>query len=146
MDIIFNKRKFERLRTSDLSALFSRNWNEIAVPVEVLNICVGGLCFLTNSVMRVDEKIILTFPFNTKFVVLKCIVTWNLGREVGVKFLDSRKEIMHFMDIFNKEYSGKEDKLCSSKNKLVAPPDFLKKENNEYKNKGSDISIPGDYK
>ena len=144
MKIIPNRRMFERLRTYDLKVLFNRNWKEIASHVDVINVSIGGLCFLTKSAMRLEEKIILTFPFSTKFIILNSVVAWSAGREVGVEFSDDQKNIHNFIDIFNREYPEMENAFFKNKNKtktkLIAPTNYDKNDQDKQAKKDFDCN------
>jgi len=99
-----DKRDYGRLKTVNLKVDYRIKGSETPTTVEVINLSTGGLCFLRNTIINKGEFIQVRFPFKTRKVIMNAQVVRIDGREVGVKFTDSEKEIERFINAFNEEY------------------------------------------
>lgn len=100
-----DKRDRNRLKTINFHVDYKHIDGTQISTVEVINVGAGGLCFLGNSTLKINDIIIIKPPFKSKNIFLKGEVVRIEGREVAVKFLNTEKEIDTFIEFFEKEYS-----------------------------------------
>jgi len=99
----FDKRKFHRFRNFKLHIEFKHSSARYYSSVELIDISSGGLCFLTNTQVGIDNNLNFKFSFGSKKILMSGIAARINGREVGVEFTNSDNEITKFVSGYNKE-------------------------------------------
>jgi len=81
----------------------SKKGENAFIPVEVVNISAGGLCFLGRSILYQGDMLEFRFPFKHKNIIMPARVVRVNGREIGVQFICSQDEITDFVSEYNEE-------------------------------------------
>lgn len=126
-----DKRTSNRVKTLNFRIAYMLYGTKTIYQAEVINLSVGGICFLRQSMIKKGDQLILTFPFRSKKIALNASVSRVIGREVAVKFHKNDKEIDTLASLFNAEYEllfkqvrdGKLDKLERLNSKRITEDD-----------------------
>jgi hypothetical protein len=100
-----DKRRDRRIKTPNLTIELGLKGDSSYKNAEVINLCAGGLCFLTNFLIKPEELLFIEFQTRNKKIKLSGEVVRVSGREVGIKFTNTKEEIGYFIDCFNDEFN-----------------------------------------
>lgn len=113
-----DKRETERVKLSHFFVQYKMaGATEVDAPVfsvEVLNMSIGGICFLRNSVLYKNDEIIILFPFKSRKLTMRAKVIRVEGKEVAAVFTDKDEKIELMAAVFNKEY-----KVIMDENRVI---------------------------
>lgn len=98
-----NRREYPRVKLFKFSVEVSKKGENAFVPVEVVNISAGGLCFLGRSILYQGDMLEMRFPFKRSTIIMPGRVVRVNGREIGVQFTCSQDEIIDFVSAYNEE-------------------------------------------
>lgn len=98
-----NRREYPRVKLFKFSVEVSKKGENSFLPVEVVNISAGGLCFLSRSIVYQGDMLDFRFPFKRKTITLPARIVRINGREVGVQFTASEDDIIDFVTTYNEE-------------------------------------------
>ncbi|PKL15551.1 MAG: hypothetical protein CVV49_20855 [Spirochaetae bacterium HGW-Spirochaetae-5] len=72
----FDKREFHRFRSLVLNVEFKQSPDRFFSSVAIADVSTGGLCFLTNTNVRVNDKLTFQFSFGSN----KIMMSGNVAR------------------------------------------------------------------
>ncbi len=98
-----NRREYPRVKLFRFSVEVSKHGENEFMPVEVVNISAGGLCFLSKSIIYHGDMLDFRFPFKRREIIMPARVVRINGREVGVQFTADSDEIIDFVTTYNEE-------------------------------------------
>ncbi len=98
-----DKREFHRFRSIVLNVGFKQSPDRYFSSVEIADVSTGGLCFLTNTNVRINDKLTFQFSFGSNKILMYGNVSRINGREVGVRFTNTENEVQKFINSYNLE-------------------------------------------
>ncbi len=101
--MVVNRREYPRVKLFKFNVEVSKKGEHSYVPVEVVNISAGGLCFLSRSIIYQGDALEFRFPFKHTTVIMPARVVRINVREIGVQFSCSQDEIAEFVATYNEE-------------------------------------------
>ncbi len=110
-----DKRKFHRFRNEKLQVEFELHPGKTFSSVEILDVSIGGLCFLTNTQVMIHNRLNFKFLFGSETITMSGSVARINGREVGVKFTSTEKEVIKFVNSYNVEAERLKNEFPGSK-------------------------------
>ncbi|MCU0848794.1 MAG: PilZ domain-containing protein [Spirochaetes bacterium] len=116
-----NNRKYPRIKTDRLRIQSFFRGGGASFQVEVLNLSAGGLCLISNGVLRTGDVLLFRFPFKSVEVSLQGRIVRASGREAGVRFMNPENEIKEFVGLFNTDTLKLADASFRPRMKLYFP-------------------------
>ncbi|HEY1406382.1 MAG TPA: PilZ domain-containing protein [Spirochaetota bacterium] len=101
---IQEKRNRERIRMNKLTVALLNKKSGARANAEVINISLGGMCFLRTSMFADNDLLEITFRLLGNDVIVYGEVLRIAGREVGIGFTSSESDINNLFLELNKEY------------------------------------------
>jgi hypothetical protein len=117
----YDKREFHRFRSIVLNVEFKHSPDRYFSSVEIADVSTGGLCFLTNTNVRINDNLTFQFSFSSNKILMSGKVARINGREVGVQFTDNEEEIQKFINLYNLEASRISKEIPGLKNSRIIP-------------------------
>jgi len=116
-----NNRKYPRIKTDRLSIQTFFRDGGAPLQVEILNLSAGGLCLVSNGVLRTGDALTFRFPFRSGEVSLQGRIVRVSGREAGARFMNPESEIREFVGLFNTDGLKLADATFRTPMKLYFP-------------------------
>lgn len=117
----YDKREFLRFRSVVLNVEFMHSPDRYFSCVEIVDVSSGGLCFLTNTNLRINDKLTFQFSFGADKILMSGNVARINGREIGVRFTNNEDEVQTFVDSYNLEVSRISKDFPGFKNTRIIP-------------------------